>query len=290
MAEYLDRQLQVPNYSGVNIQIINPAVNMGGNGNLPAIHTGNQTGTAAPALQQQEVQNQPQPVTNPIPAQNTPQPNNPWASIPQGSIYNNNNNEINNNIQYPQQQAQPQYQGYPYPAPYMAYPPYPPYPGYPPYPAAQQPEQLAEEKKEPQTGKKRIVALTDDYIKSLENYLNNPNKEVRLQAAKDIVRRFEEDITRYNDPALNALINKMLQDPQGSIRGIALSLLSTGTAQGNDYTIALLNNMKNDQVNKEDALQAAEALLRMSAKTEVVTYPLPPEEARKEAAKHGNRA
>ena len=109
------------------------------------------------------------------------------------------------------------------------------------------------------------------------------------QAAKDIVRRFEEDVTRYNDPALNALVNKMLQDPQGSVRGIALSLLSTGTAQGNNYTVTLLNNMKNDQVNKEDALQAAEALLRMSAKTEVVSYPLSPEEAKKEAVKHGNR-
>lgn len=283
MAEYLDRQLQVPNYSGVNIQIINPAVNMGGHGNLPAIKTGTQTDSATIPVSEQA--QQPEPVTNPINGQ-AQQAGNPWASIPQGSIYNNNNNEVNNNIQYPQQ---PSYQGYPYPAPYMAYPPYPPYPGYPPYPAAQQPEQPAEEKKEQPTGKKRIVALTDDYIKSLENYLNNPNKEVRLQAAKDIVRRFEEDVTRYNDPALNALVNKMLQDPQGSVRGIALSLLSTGTAQGNNYTVTLLNNMKNDQVNKEDALQAAEALLRMSAKTEVVSYPLSPEEAKKEAVKHGNR-
>ena len=67
----------------------------------------------------------------------------------------------------------------------------------------------------------------------------------------------------------------MLQDPQGSIRGIALSLLSTGTAQGNDYTFTLLNNIKNDTTNKEDALQASEALLRMSGKTETISYPLP---------------
>ena len=28
MANYMDKNLQVPNYSGVNIQIFNPAVNM----------------------------------------------------------------------------------------------------------------------------------------------------------------------------------------------------------------------------------------------------------------------
>ena len=275
MAEYLDKQLQVPNYSGVNIQIINPAVNMGGQGNLPVTQNG-QNIKRLPVQAQTTDTGQTSSVTLP----DTKQGQTPWSSIPNGSIYNNNNNEINNNIQYPQQQ----YQGYPYPAPYMAYPPYPAYPGYPPYPPQ------AEEKKETPEGKKRIVTLTDNYIKSLENYLNNPNKEVRLQAAKDIVRRFEEDAARYNDPALNALVNKMLQDPQGSVRGIALSLLSTGTAQGNNYTITLLNNMKNNQADKEDALQAAEALLRMSAKTEVVSYPLPPEEAKKkEAVNHGYR-
>ena len=285
MAEYLDRQLQVPNYSGVNIQIINPAVNMGGNNPLPVSHSGNQS-LPAPGTVSQETESLPQTVTNPINSQTAPmQSQNPWSSIPNGSIYNNNNNEINNNIQYPQQQ----YQGYPYPAPYMAYPPYPPYPPYPTYPQVQQNGAAPEEKKETPTTKKRVVTLTDDYIKSLENYLNNPNREVRLQAAKDIVRRFEEDMTRYNDPALNALVNKMLQDPQGSIRGIALSLLSTGTAQGNDYTVALLNNMKNDQTNKEDALQAAEALLRMSAKTELVSCPQQ-ENTPKEAEKNGNRA
>ncbi len=283
MAEYLDKQLQVPNYSGVNIQIINPAVNMGGNGNLPVEHQHNTGVSNLPATSQTQEGTLPQPVTNPLTNQTEVPAQTPWSSIPNGSIYNNNNNEINNNIQYPQQQT---YSGYPYPAPYMAYPPYPQYPGYPPYPAAQQPEPQKEEKKEPPTGKKRIVALTDNYIKSLENYLNNPNKEVRLQAAKDIVRRFEEDITRYNDPALNALVNKMLQDPQGSVRGIALSLLCTGTAQGNDYTVTLLNNMKNDQTNKEDALQATEALLRMSAQTEVVTYPLSAEEIKKKEALH----
>ncbi len=278
MAEYLDKQLQVPNYSGVNIQIINPAVNMGGQGNLPVTQNG-QNIKRLPVQTQTTDTNQTSPATPP----DTQRVQTPWSSIPNGSIYNNNNNEIHNNVQYPQQ-----YQGYPYPAPYMAYPPYPAYPGYPPYPP--QATAPAEEKKEAPEGKKRIVALTDNYIKSLENYLNNPNKEVRLQAAKDIVRRFEEDAARYNDPALNALVNKMLQDPQGSVRGIALSLLSTGTAQGNNYTITLLNNMKNNQADKEDSLQAAEALLRMSAKTEVVSYPLPPEEAKKkEAVNHGYR-
>ena len=283
MSGYLDNQYQVPNYSGVNIQIINPAVNMGASGNNPTIQGCTGYNQVTPEADMSST-----PVATVAPQAN----NNPntvgWSSIPQGSIYNNNTNEIHNNIQYPEvqqqvPQTQPQYQGYPYPMPYQAYPSYPPYqpyqpyPPYPPYPqqVSEQKTEPAETKEEPQMGKKHIVALTDNYIKSLENYLNNPNREIRLQAAKEIVKRFEEEPTRYNDAALNALTNKMLQDPQGSIRGIALSLLSTGTAQGNDYTFTLLNNIKNDTTNKEDALQASEALLRMSGKTETISYPLP---------------
>ena len=48
---------------------------------------------------------------------------------------------------------------------------------------------------------KRVVALTDEYIKSLENYLNNPNDEIRLMASKEILMRLDEDKDRYNDAA-----------------------------------------------------------------------------------------
>ena len=132
----------------------------------------------------------------------------------------------------------------------------------------------AEEKKN--SKQKRVVALTDEYIKSLENYLNNPNDEIRLMASKEILTRLDEDKDRYNDAALNALLNKMLQDPSKLIRVAALSAFASQLASGNDYTITLLHNIQqNPSADKEDVLQAADILLKMSAGTEVKNIPNP---------------
>lgn len=135
-------------------------------------------------------------------------------------------------------------------------------------------EEIQEEKKN--TKEKRIVALTDEYIKSLENYLNNPNDEIRLMASKEILTRLDEDKDRYNDAALNALLNKMLQDPSKLVRIAALSALSSQLASGNNYTVKLLNGIQsNPNADKEDVLQAADILLKMSAGTEVKRIPNP---------------
>ena len=118
--------------------------------------------------------------------------------------------------------------------------------------------------------KTNIVALTNEYIMSLENYLNNPNSEIRLMAAKDILTRLNEDESRVNDAALNALLNKMMQDPDKIIRVAALSAFSSGLACGNDYTIELLNKIQNDpKADKEDVVQAANILLKMSTTPEI---------------------
>ncbi len=122
----------------------------------------------------------------------------------------------------------------------------------------------------------RIVALTDEYIKSLENYLNNPNNEIRLMASKEILTRLDEDKDRYNDAALNALLNKMLQDPSKTVRVAALSAFASQLASGNDYTVQLLHNIQsNPDADKEDVLQAADILLKMSAGVEVKNIPNP---------------
>lgn len=129
---------------------------------------------------------------------------------------------------------------------------------------------LNEQKDLEKNGKKtKIIALTDEYIMSLENYLNNPNSEIRLMAAKEVLTRFDEDKNRFNDAALNALVNKMLQDPEKLIRIAALSALSSQLASGNDYTVQLLNQIQNNpNADKEDVVQAADILLKMSADTE----------------------
>lgn len=132
-------------------------------------------------------------------------------------------------------------------------------------------EEQAAEIKLKQTGKKKkVVALTDEYIMSLENYLNNPNTEIRLMAAKDILTRFNEDRDRYDDAALNALLNKMLQDPARLVRIAALSALSSDLASGNEYTVEILNRIQQDpESNQQDVLDVAQILLNRSAAKEI---------------------
>ena len=135
-------------------------------------------------------------------------------------------------------------------------------------------EQIKADKKN--SKQKRVVALTDEYIKSLENYLNNPNDEIRLMASKEILMRLDEDRDRYNDAALNALLNKMLQDPSKLIRVAALSAFASQLASGNDFTVELLHNIQaNPSADKEDVLQAADILLKMAGGTEVKNIPNP---------------
>ena len=124
-------------------------------------------------------------------------------------------------------------------------------------------------------GKKtRVVALTNEYIMSLENYLNNPNTEIRLMASKEVLTRLDEDKSRYDDAALNALLNKMLQDPEKLIRIAALSAFSSQLASGNDYTETLLKQIQqNPNADKEDVLEASEILLKRSASTEIKYTP-----------------
>lgn len=115
------------------------------------------------------------------------------------------------------------------------------------------------------TEKREIVQLTDDYIKNLENYLNSQDKEVRMMGAKEVLARLEEDHSRKDDKALNALINKMLQDPSTPIRVMALSALDSRVVTGDDFTVNLLKQMQNSKTGYgQDAMQATDILLKMS--------------------------
>lgn len=149
-------------------------------------------------------------------------------------------------------------------------------------------DELKAEKKN--SKEKRVVALTDEYIKSLENYLNNPNQEIRLMASKEILTRLDEDKTRFDDAALNALLNKMLQDPSKLIRVASLSAFNAQLASGNDYTVHLLNTIQqNPSADKEDVLQAADILLKMSAGTEIRQIPTPEEKDNQPTTKNGDK-
>lgn len=125
-----------------------------------------------------------------------------------------------------------------------------------------------ENKSDKKTEKRKVVELSDDYIKNLENYLNSQDQEVRLMGAKEVVARLQEDDSRSKDPALTALTNKMLQDPSQQIRFLALSMLDSRMVEGDDFSVKVLQNMQNSTAGYgQDAIQATNILLKMSGKT-----------------------
>lgn len=124
--------------------------------------------------------------------------------------------------------------------------------------------------------KKQVVVLTDEYIMSLENFLNNPNKEIRRKGASEVINRLGEDKDRKTDPALNALLNKMLQDPDRGVRILAISAFSSGIAKGNDLSVQLLKYIEaNPQMYPDDVEPVSMALLKMAADTETIYVDAP---------------
>ena len=118
---------------------------------------------------------------------------------------------------------------------------------------------------------KRVVELTDDYIKSLESYLRSPDESIRKTAVKEIIQRYEEDNTRYDDPALTALLNIALQDPSPNNRLMAMSVVAGGNAHGDENTIAILNKLStSDKIYGQEAKMASSALLKAAQETRLV--------------------
>ena len=118
---------------------------------------------------------------------------------------------------------------------------------------------------------KRIVELTDDYIKSLESYLKSPDESIRKTAVKEIIQRYEEDQSRYDDPALTALLNIALQDPVPNNRLLAMSVVAGGNAHGDNNTIQILNNLStSDKLYGQEAKMASSALIKAAQETTLV--------------------
>ena len=140
---------------------------------------------------------------------------------------------------------------------------------------------------------KKVVPLTDDYIKSLENYMNNENPKIRLIGAKEVLERFKEDENRKDNPSLMALLNKALRDTSPSVRFLALTSLQLGYAVGNNETVSILREIQSQNTDKigEDALLASEILLKMSQgqKVEVPMTQNEVEKAEKNQAKQESK-
>ena len=113
---------------------------------------------------------------------------------------------------------------------------------------------------------------TDEYIKSLENYIRDNDPSVRKAGIIDLIKRYEEDSSRYDDPALTALLNIALQDPKAENRMLAMSVISAEQAHGDENTIALLRNLQTSTkaYNQERKMAMEAALKAAQSKVEVV--------------------
>ena len=118
---------------------------------------------------------------------------------------------------------------------------------------------------------KNIVELTDSYIKTLESYLKSPDKQIRQGGIKEVIKRFEEDDSRYTDPALTALLNIALLDPDASNRLLAISVVAGGQAHGDENTVQLLKQCEqSDKLYGQEALLASKALLKTAETRQTV--------------------
>jgi hypothetical protein len=122
--------------------------------------------------------------------------------------------------------------------------------------------------------KKNIIPLTDEYIQTLENYMQNSNEQVRIMGAKEIMARFKEDDSRRKDAALTALLNMSLQDKSNNVRVIGMTTIASGYSAGDKNTSTLLEKLQQNKSNyNEDAILAANALMKMSASPQKVEVP-----------------
>lgn len=124
--------------------------------------------------------------------------------------------------------------------------------------------------------KQRVVVLTDEYVQKLDKMLESNDKTLREYAASEVVKRFQEDKTRFEDKALNVLVNKMLMDPYDhKVRGRALMLLDNNLASGNDDTLAVLDKISQDpNLLDRDKGKIETCRLQLSAKTTLVNTPI----------------
>lgn len=115
------------------------------------------------------------------------------------------------------------------------------------------------------TKPKNVTPLTDDYIQTVEGFLNSPSKDTRVMGAKHVMSRFKEDDSRLRDAALTALLNKSLKDDSNDVRLVGMTTIAAGYAAGDDTTVSLLNKLQKDNSNyNEDARLAAQALSKMA--------------------------
>lgn len=126
--------------------------------------------------------------------------------------------------------------------------------------------------------KQQITPLTNEYIQSLESYMNSPDEQTRISGVKQIMARFKEDDSRKRDAALTALLNRSLNDRSGNVRVLGMTILASGYATGDNNTVGLLNRIQRESSSSsynEDAHLASDALAQMAALANAQTINVP---------------
>ena len=95
--------------------------------------------------------------------------------------------------------------------------------------------------------------------------------------AKELMKRFREDESRKNDPALTSLLNLTLQSKYSPVKMVGMGILQNGWAQGDALTQQLLSQIQQSESGYGlDALDAANAALKTAGKTVKVIDNNPP--------------
>jgi len=114
---------------------------------------------------------------------------------------------------------------------------------------------------------REIVKLTNEYIMTLENFLRNENRELRLSGVKELLARFKEDKSRVSNAPLTCLLNIALQDKDPTIKSIAMAIPMSGYATGDQKTKQILKDIqKSDLAYNQNAIMSAETSLKMAEK------------------------
>jgi hypothetical protein len=138
-----------------------------------------------------------------------------------------------------------------------------------PKPEEKKPEEKKPEEKKPEVkNKKPAMALTNEYIKSLENNLNNKDKAVRGKAIAELVNRFKEDKSRKDNKQLTKLLNLALDttETKPNVLG-AMQALENGYANGDATTVQRLQAIRDQHDNFGNSETAEGILTKLAGRT-----------------------
>jgi hypothetical protein len=133
-------------------------------------------------------------------------------------------------------------------------------------------EQNPETKEDkPQIPETKSSPVTNEYIMTLENFLNSPDKSIRKQGLTKVIEKAKQQTNDGQQPGADVdqwiknLMNKALQDPDPGIRTLAFGLFNY--TNGDQLTLSILNKyMSSSSSFGTDADNARTTLLRMSEK------------------------